>query len=332
MQDFLLNLPKVELHLHIEGSLEPELMFDLAKRNKIQLPYQSATEARNAYQFKDLHGFLNLYYQGMSVLHTEQDFYDMAMDYFKRARSEGVFHIDMHFDPQAHLNRGVPFEVIMQGLLQARTDAEKNLDLTTSMIMAFLRDLSEENALSVLEQAEQKGYLEHIQAIGLDSAEVGNPPSKFVNLFNKAKSLGITRAAHAGEEGPPSYIREALDLLDVSRIDHGIRCVEDLELVQYLAEKQIMLTVCPLSNVCLKAVDKLENHPIHKMIETGLNVTINSDDPAYFGGGLLDTYSACVKAFNWDKEICKRITANAINSAFMSKERRQELTAKLNQL
>ena len=285
MHEFLRNLPKVELHLHIEGSLEPELMFALAQRNGIELPYTTVQEAKDAYHFNDLQGFLNLYFQGMSVLRNEEDFYDLAMDYFKRAREEGVVHIDMHFDPQAHLQRGVPLEVVMAGLLKAKQEAEDNLDLSIGMIMAFLRDRPAEEALHVLEQAAP--YWKMLDAIGLDSAEQNNPPVKFVEVFKRAKQLGLVRVAHAGEEGPADYIKEALDILDVQRIDHGVRCLESDVLVERLRSEQIVLTVCPLSNVSLKVVEDLRDHPLPKLLAEGLKVTISSDDPAYFGGGML---------------------------------------------
>lgn len=241
MHEFLRNLPKVELHLHIEGSLEPELMFALAQRNGIKLPYATVQDAKDAYHFNDLQGFLNLYFQGMSVLRNEEDFYDLAMDYFKRARGEGVVHIDMHFDPQAHLQRGVPLEVVMAGLLKARQEAEETLDLSIGVIMAFLRDCPADEALHVLEQAAP--YWKMLDAIGLDSAELNNPPADFVGVFERAKQLGLARVAHAGEEGPSEYIKQALDLLGVQRIDHGVRCLESNEVVERLRREQIVLTV-----------------------------------------------------------------------------------------
>ncbi|HBS82620.1 MAG: adenosine deaminase [Vreelandella alkaliphila] len=327
MHEFLLQLPKVELHLHIEGSLEPELMFELAKRNGIELPYATAKEAKAAYEFDDLQGFLNLYYQGMNVLRTEQDFYDLAMDYFQRARGEGVVHIDMHFDPQAHLQRGIPLEVVMAGLLRAKEEAEATLDLSVGMIMAFLRDRPAEEALSVLENAAP--YWKFLDAIGLDSAERDNPPVKFQALFARAKELGLVRVAHAGEEGPAEYIAEAMDLLDVQRIDHGVRCLESGTVVKRLRERQIVLTVCPLSNVSLKVVDDLRDHPLPQLLKENLKVTISSDDPAYFGGGLLTNHVACAEAFGWDAEVFRMLNRNAIEEAFVDEPRRQELLQRL---
>ncbi|CAM3618045.1 adenosine deaminase [Halomonas sp. FME1] len=327
MHDFLRDLPKVELHLHIEGSLEPELMFALAQRNGIDLPYATVQEAKNAYLFSNLQEFLALYFQGMNVLRKEEDFYDLAMDYFKRARGEGVVHIDMHFDPQAHLQRGVPLDVVMSGLLKAKQVAAETLDLTIGLIMAFLRDRPAEEALHVLEQAAP--YWKMLDAIGLDSAEQNNPPAKFVDLFNRAKQLGLVRVAHAGEEGPAEYINEALDILDVQRIDHGVRCLESDEVVARLRREQIVLTVCPLSNVSLKVVENLRDHPLPKLLAEGLKVTISSDDPAYFGGGMLSNHMACAEAFGWDKSVFRQLTFNAIDEAFVTNDRREELRARL---
>ncbi|MFC7367061.1 MULTISPECIES: adenosine deaminase [Vreelandella] len=327
MLEFLRRLPKVELHLHIEGSLEPELMFELASRNCIELPYATVEEAKAAYEFDDLQGFLNLYYQGMNVLRTEQDFYDLAMDYFKRAREEGVVHIDMHFDPQAHIQRGVSLDVVMSGLLSAKHDAETSLDLSVGMIMAFLRDRPAEEALQVLEQAAP--YWKSLDAIGLDSAEHNNPPIKFQAVFARAKEIGLVRVAHAGEEGPADYIVQALDVLDVQRIDHGVRCLESERVVQRLRDEQIVLTVCPLSNVSLKVVDQLRFHPLPKLLEEGLKVTISSDDPAYFGGGLLTNHIACAEAFGWGADVFRLLNLNAIEEAFTSDERRKELIQRL---
>ena len=327
MHDFLRDLPKVELHLHIEGSLEPELMFALAQRNGIDLPYATVQEAKDAYLFSNLQEFLALYFQGMNVLRKEEDFYDLAMDYFKRARGEGVVHIDMHFDPQAHLQRGVPLEVVMAGLLKAKQEAAETLDLTVGLIMAFLRDRPAEEALHVLEQAAP--YWKMLDAIGLDSAEQNNPPAKFADLFDRAKELGLVRVAHAGEEGPAEYINEALDILDVQRIDHGVRCLESDEVVARLRREQIVLTVCPLSNVSLKVVEDLRDHPLPKLLAEGLKVTISSDDPAYFGGGMLSNHMACAEAFGWDEAMFRQLTLNAINEAFVTHDRREELLARL---
>ncbi|MFO7647289.1 adenosine deaminase [Halomonas campaniensis] len=327
MRDFLKRLPKAELHLHIEGSLEPELMIALAERNGVALPYASVEEVRAAYDFQDLQSFLDLYYQGMGVLRTAEDFHDLAMDYFRRAHAEGVVHVEMHFDPQAHLVRGIELPVVMEGLSLARRHAERELGLSTALIMAFLRDRDAAEAMAVLEQAAP--YWEMLDAVGLDSAERGHPPSKFVEVFERAARLGIPRVAHAGEEGPPEYIREALDLLDVCRIDHGVRCLEDPELVTRLRDEGMVLTVCPLSNVRLRVVERLADHPLPQLLEAGLRVTLNSDDPAYFGGGLLTNYLACHEAFGWSEEIFIQLAGTAIESAFVSDRRRLALRRQL---
>ncbi|MGJ7456764.1 adenosine deaminase [Halomonas sp. MA07-2] len=327
MRDFLTRLPKAELHLHIEGSLKPELMFALAERNGVALPYASVEEARAAYAFTDLQSFLDLYYRGMSVLHTAEDFYDLAMDYFRRAHAEGVVHVEMHFDPQAHRVRGIELPVVMEGLSLARRHAERELGLSTALIMAFLRDRHAAEAMALLEEAAP--YWEMLDAVGLDSAERGHPPSKFTEVFERAARLGIPRVAHAGEEGPPEYIREALDLLDVCRIDHGVRCLEDPDLVARLRDEGMVLTVCPLSNVRLKVVERLEDHPLPQLLEAGLRVTLNSDDPAYFGGGVLDNYLACQRAFGWDEATLIQLAGTAIEAAFVSDRRRLALHRQL---
>ncbi|OLO07284.1 adenosine deaminase [Salinicola sp. MH3R3-1] len=327
MKTWLRELPKVELHLHIEGSLEPELMFSLAARNNVSLPYATVDEVRAAYDFSDLQSFLNLYYQGMRVLRTEQDFYDLAMAYLGRAQEEGVVHVELSFDPQAHLSRGVELAVPFEGLRRAMRDAGRQWDMTTALIMSFLRDRDATDAMDVLEKAAP--YYELIDAVGLDSAEMGNPPAKFAAVFERAKALGIPRVAHAGEEGPAAYISEALDVLDICRVDHGVACLQDAELVERLRESQIPLTVCPLSNVRLKVVQAMTDHPLPAMLEQGVKVTLNSDDPAYFGGGVLENYIACFEAFDWDRDLFRELAGNAIEVAFMSEERRSELLKRL---
>ncbi|MBY5941435.1 MULTISPECIES: adenosine deaminase [unclassified Halomonas] len=325
--DFLTRLPKAELHLHIEGTLEPELMFALAERNGVSLPYADIEAARQAYDFSDLQSFLDLYYQGMSVLVRARDFEDLAMDYFRRAAAEGVVHIEMHVDPQAHLSRGVALSEVMEGLTAACAKARSELDISTAMILAFLRDQPAADAMQLLEDSTP--WHDHFSAVGLDSAERGNPPSKFQEVFARARELGLERVAHAGEEGPPSYIREALDELQVCRIDHGVRAIEDIELMERLADEGTVLTVCPLSNVRLKVVERLEDHGLPTLIDAGLVVTINSDDPAYFGGGMRDNFAACQRAFGWSNETLKWLAGNAIEAAFMDEERRQALRQRL---
>jgi adenosine deaminase len=321
-------LPVAELHLHIEGTLQPELIFELAKRNGISLPYSGLEELRGLYEFTDLQSFLDLYYANMAVLQTEQDFADMTRAYLARAAAAGVRHAEIMMDPQAHLARGVSLETCVNGVASALATSVKDYGVSTLLIAAFLRDLSEDSALEVLD-----GLLAMnapISAIGLDSAEVGNPPSKFERLFAKAREAGLRLTAHAGEEGPASYITEALDLLGVERIDHGIRCMEDPDLVERLVDQRIPLTVCPLSNVRLRAVDTLADHPLPAMLAAGLNVSVNSDDPAYFGGYVDDNFAQLEAVFELSDFDRARLAANSIHSSFASEERKAELLDELN--
>jgi len=323
MDEWLQRLPKAELHLHIEGSLMPEQMLELAQRNSVSLPYDNVDEVNAAYQFDRLQDFLDLYYQGMSVLHSEQDFHDLAMAYFRKAHEDGVVHAELSFDPQAHTIRGVALAVPFEGLLAAMRDAEREFGISSALIMSFLRDRDAGEALETLEQAEPwYGYL---SAVGLDSAEQGNPPEKFADVFARARELGLPRTAHAGEEGPPAYISGALDVLDVCRIDHGVSCMQDAGLVERLRASQIPLTVCPLSNVCLGVVDELAQHPLPQMLEAGLNVSLNSDDPAYFGGGMQANFEACRETFGWQREDFRMLATNAVNAAFMAEDRRRDI-------
>ncbi|HEU0197649.1 MAG TPA: adenosine deaminase [Nevskiaceae bacterium] len=319
-REWLTRLPKAELHLHIEGTLEPGQMFALAQRNHVRLPYADVAAARAAYRFSDLQSFLDLYYQGMQVLRTAADFHDLAWAYFQRARAEGVVHIDLSFDPQAHLSRGISLAAIFDGLQTARREAEKELALSTALVMSFLRDRPASEALQVLEAA--RPWYNRIAAIGLDSAERGNPPAKFRKVFERAALLGIARTAHAGEEGPAANITQALDVLKVGRIDHGVRCLEDPALVARLRANGIPLTVCPLSNVSLRVFPKLADHSVPRMLDAGLNVSLNSDDPAYFGGGLLANYIACATEFGWGREVFRRIATNSVHAAFMTASHR----------
>lgn len=321
-------LPVAELHLHIEGTLQPELIFELAERNGISLPYSGLDELRGLYEFTDLQSFLDLYYANMAVLQTEQDFADMTRDYLARAAAAGVRHAEIMMDPQAHLSRGISLETCVNGVASALATSVKDFGISTMLIAAFLRDLSEESALEVLD-----GLLAMnapIGAIGLDSAEVGNPPSKFERLFAKAREAGLRLTAHAGEEGPASYIIEALDILGVERIDHGIRCMEDPDLVERLVADRIPLTVCPLSNVRLRAVDTLADHPLPAMLAAGLNVSVNSDDPAYFGGYVDDNFAQLETVLGLSDFDRSRLAANSIHSSFASEERKAELLDELN--
>ena len=327
MSSFLHQLPKVELHLHIEGTLEPELMFELARRNEITLPFDSVEAVRAAYDFEDLQSFLDLYYQGMNVLFTEADFYDLTWAYLTRCQANNVVHTELFFDPQAHLSRGVALSTQLEGITRACHDAEREMGISSAIILSFLRDMTEEHALETYEAA--LSYREHFIGIGLDSAEVGNPPEKFARVFDRAREDGFHLVAHAGEEGPASYIRSALETLGVERIDHGIRCLDDEALVETLIARRIPLTVCPLSNVYLKTVPDMTGHPLPAMIERGLCVTINSDDPAYFGGYMNANYDAVQNAFEFSRETWILLTRNAIEAAFVTPARREALYAQL---
>jgi adenosine deaminase len=320
-------LPKAELHLHIEGTLEPELILELAARNNIALPYPTLDALRAQYEFTDLQSFLNLYYANMAVLVTGADFADMTRAYLQRARESGVRHAEIMFDPQAHLARGIPLATAVDGIASALAGSEEEFGITTALIAAFLRDQPENDALDVLEQLLAMDA--PIIGIGLDSAEVGNPPSKFIRLFDRAREAGLRLVAHAGEEGPPSYVWDTLDLLGVERIDHGIRSVEDSRLVQRLAAEQVPLTVCPLSNVRLRAVDTLAAHPLPQMLASGLNVCINSDDPAYFGGYADQNLQSLVAEFDLDADALEQLAGNSIRSSFAAEVRKAELLAGL---
>ncbi len=287
-------MPKTELHVHIEGTLEPELIFALAERNRIALPYPNVAALRSAYAFTDLQSFLDLYYAGAAVLLTEEDFFDMAMDYFRRAAADHVVHAELFFDPQTHTERGVEFATVVQGLSRACEAARRQWGISSALIMCFLRHLTEESAFQTLETA--LPYREHFIGVGLDSGERGNPPEKFARVFTRCKELGLRIVAHAGEEGPAQYIWNALNVLGAERIDHGVRCVEDPELVRVLAQRRIPLTVCPLSNIRLRVYPSMAEHNIADLLEAGLCVTINSDDPAYFGGYINQNYLACFEA------------------------------------
>lgn len=310
------RLPKCELHIHVEGSLEPELMFALARRNGISLPYASVDAVRQAYRFRNLQDFLDLYYQGMSVLITEQDFCDLAWAYLKRAHAENVRHVEMFFDPQGHTARGIAFATVIEGLSRAVADAGQKLGVNASLIMCFLRHLDEADAERTLDSA--LPFKDRIVGIGLDSSESANPPGKFKHVFRRAREAGFFLTAHAGEEGPPSYVWEALDALGVARIDHGVRSIEDEPLLDRLARERIPLTVCPLSNVRLRVVDDLAHHPLRRMLDKGLMVTVNSDDPAYFGSYVQENYRAAAQALGLGREEIAAIVRNGINASLMA--------------
>ncbi len=290
LDDFIAGLPKAELHVHIEGTLEPEWMFELARRNRVRIPFASVEDVRNAYSFSNLQDFLDIYYQGAQVLQVEEDFRDLALAYFARAARDNVRHAEIFFDPQTHTDRGIPFRVVIEGLLAGGKEAQARWGLSSKLIPCFLRHLDESSAFATLASAEP--WLDRIEAVGLDSSEVGHPPAKFERVFARAAAMGLKRVAHAGEEGPPEYVEEALDLLRVDRIDHGNRALENDALVARLASTAMTLTVCPLSNLKLCVVKDLARHPIQRMLRSGLRVTVNSDDPAYFGGYINDNYRA----------------------------------------
>ncbi|TKB47982.1 adenosine deaminase [Ferrimonas sediminicola] len=328
--DFLRALPKVELHMHIEGSLEPELMFRLAQRNHIELPYDSVEALRQAYDFSNLQSFLDLYYQGANVLQTEQDFFDLTWAYLQRCRQQNVAHVEIFFDPQTHTDRGIPLETVIHGLTRALEQGERQLGISHGLILCFLRHLSEEAALDTLEQA--KPFRDKIIGIGLDSSELGHPPEKFERAFAAAREQGYKLVAHAGEEGPTEYIWQALERLKVQRIDHGVACLEDPALVTYLAEHQIPLTVCPNSNVRLRVFDTMADHNLKTLLDKDLKVTLNSDDPAYFGGYMLENYENVQEALNLSRAQWLQLSANAIDASFASDTRKAQLYQQLMEL
>jgi adenosine deaminase len=315
LDQFIAGLPKAELHIHIEGSLEPELMFSLARRNGVALAYADVEAVRAAYAFANLQDFLDIYYAGAAVLLTQQDFHDLAMAYFNRAAADGVVHAEIMFDPQTHTARGVPFSEVIEGLLSAMAEAQTRHGLTSALIMSFLRHLSEADAFAVLDEAGQ--WLAQITAVGLDSSELGHPPEKFAQVFAAARERGLKLVAHAGEEGPPAYVTAALDVLHVDRIDHGNRALEDPALVARLAARAMTLTVCPLSNLKLCVVDSLDDHPIDAMLRAGLKATINSDDPAYFGGYVVDNYRAVAKARRLSCDDLAQLARNSLTGSFL---------------
>ena len=316
LTSFIRGLPKAELHLHIEGSLEPEQMFEFARRNRIALPFASVEDVRAAYAFSNLQDFLDIYYQGAGVLLTEQDFHDLAMAYFRRAAADGTRHVELFFDPQTHTDRGLPFAVAAEGLLSGMAEAERTLGVTSKLILCFLRHLDEDAAFATLRAAEP--WLDRIVGVGLDSSEIGHPPSKFAAVYRAAAERGLKLVAHAGEEGPPAYVWEALDILKVDRIDHGNRALEDPALVKRLAAEGMTLTVCPLSNLKLCVVDDLKSHPLKRMLELGLHATVNSDDPAYFGGYLGDNWVAAATALELARGHLVTLARNSFTGSFLT--------------
>src|SRR5690606_21300157 len=323
-------LPKAELHVHIEGTFEPELMFAIAQRNKVAIPYQSVEEVKQAYNFHNLQTFLDIYYAGANVMIDEQDFYDLAWAYFEKCAEDHVVHSEIFFDPQTHTDRGIAFATVINGLQKACEDAKTKLGITSHLIMCFLRHLSEEAAFETLEQA--LAYKDQIIAVGLDSSEVGHPPAKFERVFAKAREAGFLVVAHAGEEGPAEYVWEALDLLKVNRIDHGVRSEEDPELMQRLIAEKMPLTVCPLSNLKLYVVENMQQHNIRRLLQQGVHVTVNSDDPSYFGGYMNDNFIAITEALDLSQEELKQLAINSFEASFMSETEKNQWISKIHAL
>ena len=317
-EKFIKSLPKAELHIHIEGSMEPELMFKLAKRNKIKLPYLSIEDTKIAYNFNNLQSFLDIYYAGAGVLIHKQDFYDLTWAYLERVHKDNVQHVEIFFDPQSHTDRGIPIKNVITGINEALEEANKKYGITSYLILCFLRHLSEKSAFKTLQEA--LPFRKYIEGVGLDSSELGFPPKNFESVFAKAAKEGFRKVAHAGEEGPPEYIWQAIEVLGVSRIDHGIRCSEDKTLVKHISKKQIPLTICPLSNVKLKVFEKMEHHNLKELMNEGICITINSDDPAYFRGYINDNYLAAQKGLDLNKKELIEIAKNGFRASFLPKD------------
>ena len=326
-RELIQSLPKAELHVHIEGTFEPELMFEIAQRNQVDIPYASVDDLKKAYDFHNLQSFLDIYYAGANVLLHEQDFYDLTYAYFQKCKEDNVVHTEIFFDPQTHTDRGVAFETVINGIERACQDAEKNLGISSYLIMCFLRHLSEEAAFETLAQA--KPYQDKIIGVGLDSSEVGHPPSKFERVFSEAKAQGYLIVAHAGEEGPPEYIWEALDLLKVNRIDHGVRSEEDDKLMARLIAEKMPLTVCPLSNLKLCVINDMQQHNIKRLLDQGVNVMVNSDDPAYFGGYINDNFYAITDALELSTLDIRQLASNSFQASFLPESEKTEWMKKV---
>lgn len=327
IENFIIGIPKAELHLHIEGTFEPELMFEIALRNKLKLKYNSIDELKAAYNFNNLQEFLDIYYSGADVLTEEQDFYDLTWAYLQKIHSQNVVHTEIFFDPQTHASRGVPFIKVISGIHRALEDGQNKLGISSKLILSIVRHLSEDSAFQTLNDALE--YKNWIAAIGLDSSEKGHPPTKFRNVFEKAREEGFLTVAHAGEEGPPEYVWEAMDLLHVSRIDHGNRSLEDPELVAELVKRKMPLTVCPLSNHKLKVVHELTKHPLTEMLEKGIMATVNSDDPAYFGGYVNENYLAVANALNLSREQIVQLASNSFIASFLEEKEKLQMIGKV---
>ncbi len=327
---FVRRLPKADLHVHVEGTLEPEMMFELALRNGIQLPYDSVAEVRAAYEFRDLQAFLDIYYQGAAVLVTEADFHDLMLAYLERARADGVRRAEIFFDPQTHTARGIGFPVFMHGFLRAIAEAEVRWGISVGLILSFLRHAPPHEALATWEASAP--FRDRLLGVGLDSSEVGNPPELFVDVFRAAREAGLHVVAHAGEEGPAAYITGALDTLGAERIDHGVRSEDDPAVVERLVREQIPLTMCPLSNVKLKVFDRIEEHSLKRLLDLGVMVTVNSDDPAYFGGYILDNYLAVADGLGLDDDDLARLARNSIEALFLSPDAKAALLHEIDQV
>ncbi len=324
---FIQNMPKVELHLHIEGTLEPEMMMQLSKQNGVEIPYLTIEEIRKAYQFSDLQSFLDIYYAGAKVLLHEDDFFDLTFAYLQKMHQENCRHVEIFFDPQTHTSRGVPIKIVINGISNALKKGKEEFGISSHLILSFLRHLSEEDAIKTLNEA--LPYKDKITAVGLDSSEKGNPPSKFISVFELARKEGLLTLAHAGEEGPAGYIWQAIQELHISRIDHGVHCSEDANLIDYLEKTRLPLTVCPLSNVKLRVFDTVEQHNIKELLDQGLCVTVNSDDPAYFGGYLTENYIAIAKGLHLKPQDILKLASNSIEASFLSQEEKGDLQAEL---
>lgn len=333
LREWLRTLPKAELHLHIEGTLEPDMMFELAARNGVRLPYAGVQAVRAAYDFTDLQSFLDLYYAGAAVLRTQQDFHDLTAAYLARAHADGVVHAELMFDPQTHTSRGVSIETVFAGLASAMREARQTLGLSSVLILSFLRHLPEEDAIQTLEKALalREDYADLWVAIGLDSGERGNPPEKFARVYARCADLGFRLTAHAGEEGPPEYVRNALDVLRVERIDHGVRSAEDPTLLADIIRRRVPLTVCPLSNLKLRVVEDLQQHNLAELLRAGAMATVSSDDPAYFGGYVLDNYVATANALELDRDELATLAANSIQASFLPRQDKARLLDRLTQ-
>lgn len=319
-REFIRSLPKAELHLHLEGSLEPEMLMSLARKNRVDIPFRTVGEIRAAYAFTELQDFLDIYYQGMNVLREEQDFHDLTMAYLERVAADGAVHVEVFYDPQGHTGRGIPFAAATDGILGALAEGRERLGVTSHLILSFLRHLPEEEAFATFREAEPWFADGRIIGVGLDSTELGNPPDKFARVFAAARDAGLKTVAHAGEEGPADYVRDSLDILKIDRIDHGNRCLDDPALVERIAGEGIALTVCPLSNLKLCVVGDMRDHPLKRMLDAGLTATVNSDDPAYFGGYLLDNYTAVAGPLGLDRDDLATLARNSITGSFLDGE------------